>query len=325
VATLVARGASPSTVFGAVADELARVLHVHNAGLLRYEPDGSGVVVGVGYEPGITQMPVTGERIPLAGDDVGARVLRTGRPARVDSHENVSGPEAERIRAAGIGSIVGVPVIVDGCVWGAAIVGSKGPDPLAPDTEQRIGDFADLLGTAIANAAAHSELQASRDSLEALATQQTSLRRVATLVARGVEPAEVFDAVTDEMRHCLHVGVVGLWRFETSGEITLVATSTEPEALAQWPVGTRSPIEGNNLASQVVTTGRPARMDSYATAEGSIAALARRVGLSTAVGVPVVVGGRVWGMAALGLLTPGHLPADCETRMSDFAEWSLPR
>ena len=320
VATLVARGASPSTVFGAVADELARVLHVHNAGLLRYETDGSGIVVGVGYEPGITQMPVTGERIPLAGDDVGARVLRTGRPARVDSHENVSGPEAERIRAAGIGSIVGVPVIVDGCVWGAAIVGSKGPDPLAPDTEQRIGDFADLLGTAIANAAAHSELQASRDSLEALATQQTSLRRVATLVARGVEPAEVFDAVTDEMRHCLHVGVVGLWRFETSGEITLVATSTEPEALAKWPVGTRSPIEGNNLASQVVTTGRPARMDSYATAEGSIAALARRVGLSTAVGVPVVVDRLVWGMAAVGLLTPGSLPADTETRMSDFAE-----
>ena len=70
VATLVARGVSPAEVFTAVADELARCLHVVNAGLLRYEPDGTGFVAAVQYEPGVTKMPVTGERIPLAGDDV---------------------------------------------------------------------------------------------------------------------------------------------------------------------------------------------------------------------------------------------------------------
>jgi signal transduction histidine kinase len=320
VATLVAQGASPETVFAAVADELARVLHVLNAGLLRYESDGSGVVVAVGYQPGITQMPVTGDRIPLSGDDVGAQILRTGLPTRIDSHENVNGPEAERIRAAGIGSIVGVPVIVDGHLWGAAIVGSKGPDALPQDTEERIGDFADLLATAIVNAAGNVELQASRDSLEVLVSQQAALRRVATLVAREVEPTQIFDVVTDEMRHCLRVGVVGLWRLETSDEITLVGSSTGPEALAGWPVGTRSTVEGNNLVSQVLATGQPARMDSYADAEGVIAERARRVGLSTAVGVPVVVGSRIWGMAAVGLVTPGSLPADTEARMSDFAE-----
>jgi uncharacterized protein YoaH (UPF0181 family) len=98
VATLVARGASPSEVFAAVSNELARVLHVVNAGLLRFEPDGTGFVVAVQYEAGITEMPVTGERIPLAGDDVGARVLHTGRPARIDNHAHAPGPEAERIR-----------------------------------------------------------------------------------------------------------------------------------------------------------------------------------------------------------------------------------
>ncbi len=320
VATLVAQGATPATVFAAVADELARVLHVLNAGLLRYEADGSGVVVAVGYQPGITDMPVAGDRIPLSGDDVGAQILRTGRPTRIDSHDNVNGPEAERIRAAGIGSIVGVPVIVDGHLWGAAIVGSKGPDALPQDTEQRIGDFADLLATAIVNAAAHAELQASRDSLEVLVSQQAALRRVATLVAREVEPTQIFDVVTDEMRHCLRVGVVGLWRLETSDEITLIASSAGPETVAGWPVGTRSVVAGNNLASQVLATGRPARMNDYADAEGAIAERARGVGLSTAVGVPVVVGGRIWGMAALGLVTPGNLPADTEARMSDFAE-----
>jgi signal transduction histidine kinase len=162
VATLVARGASPSGVFAAVSNELARVLHVVNAGLLRFEPDATGLVVAVQYEAGITQMPVTGERIPLAGDDVGARVLHTGRPARIDNHARALGPEAERIRESGIHSIVGVPVIVDGRLWGAAIVGSRGLEPMPPDTEARIGDFADLVATAIANAATRAELVASR-------------------------------------------------------------------------------------------------------------------------------------------------------------------
>jgi PAS domain S-box-containing protein len=169
VATLVARGTSPSKVFAAVADELARVLHVINAGLLRYEPDGTGFVVAVRYEPGITEMPVTGERIPLAGDDVGALVLRTGRPARIDDHTQAAGPEAERIRESGIRSIVGVPVVVDGRLWGAAIVGSKGSEPMPQDTEVRIGDFADLVATAIANAATRAELIASRARIVAAA------------------------------------------------------------------------------------------------------------------------------------------------------------
>ncbi|WP_327119533.1 PAS domain-containing protein [Nocardia sp. NBC_01730] len=169
VATLVARGASPSEVFAAVTAELARGLDVANAGLLRYEADGTGYVVAVQYEPEITQLPVTGEHISLAGDDVGAIVLRTGRAARIDNHENTTGPEAERIRAEGIGSIVGVPIVVDGRVWGAAIVGSRRPEPMPPDSEARIADFADLVATAIANAATRAELIASRARVVAAA------------------------------------------------------------------------------------------------------------------------------------------------------------
>ncbi|MFE5707533.1 GAF domain-containing protein [Rhodococcus koreensis] len=174
VATLVARGAGPSEVFATVADELARCLHVVNAGLLRYEGD-EGIVAAVRYEPGITQMPVTGERIPLTGDDVGSRVLHTGRAARIDRHDNVAGPEAVRIRAEGIHSIVGVPVVVDGRLWGAAIVGSRRPEPMPADTEARIADFADLVATAIANAATRAELIASRARIVA-ASDETRRR-----------------------------------------------------------------------------------------------------------------------------------------------------
>ena len=47
-----------------------------------------------------------------------------------------------------------------------------------------------------------------------LAAEQAALRRLATLVARGVEPLEVFGAVADEMRRCVPADTAGLSRFE---------------------------------------------------------------------------------------------------------------
>jgi PucR C-terminal helix-turn-helix domain/GAF domain/GGDEF-like domain len=153
-----------------------------------------------------------------------------------------------------------------------------------------------------------------------LAAEQAALRRVATLVARGVEPLEVFDAVTNEMRRCLHAATAGLWRYDTTGEITLVSAAYLPDAAMKWPVGTRTPIEGNTLAAVVQGTGRPARMDTYDNAAGTLAERVRAVGVPAAVGVPVIVDGRVWGLAAVGSHRPGPMPADTEVRISGFAE-----
>jgi PucR C-terminal helix-turn-helix domain/GAF domain/GGDEF-like domain len=154
-----------------------------------------------------------------------------------------------------------------------------------------------------------------------LAAEQAALRRLATLVARGVEPSEVFDAVTKEMCRCVPAEGAGLWRYEASGEITMVAAAYHPAAAPlKWPVGTRTPIAGNTLASMVQRTGGPARMDSYENVAGVLATRVRAVGIRAAVGVPVIVDGRVWGLAGVGSARPGPMPADTEARISGFAE-----
>jgi hypothetical protein len=153
-----------------------------------------------------------------------------------------------------------------------------------------------------------------------LAAEQAALRRLATLVARGVAPMQVFGAVADEMRRCVPAATAGLWRFETDREITIVAAAADPEALARWPVGTRTPVEGNTLATLVQRSGRPARIDSYDNVAGPIAARVRAVGVRAAVGVPIIVDGRVWGLAGVGSLQPGPMPADTEVHISRFAE-----
>jgi signal transduction histidine kinase len=295
-----------------VSEELARCLHAVNAGILRYEPDGTGYVVDVQYEPGVTNMPVTAERVPLAGDDVGALVLRTGRAARIDSHDNVSGPEARRIREAGIGSVVGAPITIDGRLWGAAIIGTTKREPLPPDAEARLGDFGDLVATAIANAQ-------TRADLRVLVEQQAALRRVATLVARGVPPSEVFSAVAGELAHCLGVHDTGLCRFEPDGAATLLAARDE-SGLTKKLVGQRFSLEGDNIVARVLRTGRSARMDNHDNAASPAAARIRELGMRSAVGAPIVVDGRLWGAATVSTSQSELLPLDTEARVGDFAD-----
>jgi sugar diacid utilization regulator len=153
-----------------------------------------------------------------------------------------------------------------------------------------------------------------------LAAEQAALRRVAALVVRGGEPSEVGGAVAEEMRRCVPADTAGLWRFDTDREITIVAAAAEPEMLARWPVGTRTAVEGNTLATLVQRSGEPARIDSYDNVAGPIAARVRAVGVSAAVAVPIIIDGRVRGLAAVGSLQPGPMPADTEARISRFAE-----
>ncbi|MDT5368451.1 MAG: hypothetical protein QOC62_2882, partial [Mycobacterium sp.] len=318
VATLVARGVSPTEVFSAVADEMARCLGVVHATVSRYDADEAFVPLAIYHEGRRRTLPES-LRLTLEGDNVAVRVLRTGGPARLDSHDDAPGLHAARIREIGVRSAVGVPIIVDGRVWGAAIIGSSAPQPLPPDTEARIGDFSDLVATAIANAATRAELQASRDELSVLADQQAALRRVATLVARGVSPSEVFSAVAAELARVLVVQNASVWRYEPDGAATLLAACDEPGA-KKMPVGQRFTLEGDNVAAMVLHTGRPARMDSHDNAAGSAAAQIRELDLRGGVGAPIIVDGRLWGAAIVGSSRPEPLPPDTEARVGDFTD-----
>ena len=297
VAELVAREAEPAEVFNAVAEEMATVLDVYNATVARY--DGDDIVIAALGRPDLPNPPTAGERFPLDGDHVAVMVRRTGRPARMDSHEHAAGVAAARIREMGIASMVGVPIMVGAELWGVAAVASRG-EPLPADTEVGIADFADLVATAIANAAAREQLNASRDSMRQLARQQTALRRVAELVAREAEPAAVFNAVAEEMAGCLDAYNATVIRYD--GDFLVIeAIATLNQDLSNPPlVGQRLPLDGDHIAPMILRTGRPARMDSHEHAAGETAAVIRALGIQSMVGVPIVVGGQIWGSAAVG-------------------------
>src|SRR5215218_7044433 len=160
VATPVARAAAPDHVFEQVTKEVAQLLAVHGASVVRYDESGTARVVGGWSDDGTLRLPV-GMTFDLDGDTVVAKVLRTGRPQRAE-YEHTGGTIAETLKSAGYRAAVAAPVTVGGRLWGALAAGSRSAEPVPEGDEQRLLDFADLVAQALANADAHARLAASR-------------------------------------------------------------------------------------------------------------------------------------------------------------------
>jgi signal transduction histidine kinase len=192
VATLVAREPSPAEVFARVAEEVARVLHVHVTRLFRYEPDGTGTVVGAWGE--LDAGMSIGTEMTLEGDSVTALVLRTGRPSRMESYARASGSIAAYARGEGYSSAVGSPIVVEGRLWGAVIAATREAEPLPADAESRIGEFTELVATAISNIEARSELAASRARI--VAATDDERRRLVRDLHDGAQQRLVHTVIT---------------------------------------------------------------------------------------------------------------------------------
>jgi signal transduction histidine kinase len=309
VATLVARASSPEEVFAAVTEEAARVLDTEAVGMLRFEADGTATLVAQSLTP--WDPPPLGTRFTLEGANVVVPVLRTGQAARLDDWSKASGSVAAMARALGIRSSVATPIVVEGTLWGAMIAVTSQSEPLPADTESRIAEFTELVATTIANAQA-------RGDLSRLADEQSALRRVATLVAEGSSPTEVFDAVAEEVGRLLGVASTGLLRFESDETVTLVAGWGRFSETVR--VGTRLALGGANVTSEIARTGRPARYDPGVRATGAVGEHARRLDVRAAAGSPIVVAGRLWGAMTVAAVEGGPLPLDVEPRLAQFTQ-----
>jgi signal transduction histidine kinase/integral membrane sensor domain MASE1 len=167
VATLVAAESPPSGLFAQVTEEVARLLGLPSAGIVQYRPGQDATVVGAWSEDARLALPV-GMALDVDGDTVVAKVLRTGEVQRVERYAGARGGLAERLRRLGYRAAVAAPVTVGGRLWGALVAATTSEEPLPEGLEQRLCDFADLVGQALANADARERLAASRAELVAV-------------------------------------------------------------------------------------------------------------------------------------------------------------
>jgi signal transduction histidine kinase len=313
VATLVARATPPEEVFAVVAAEVGRLLGADFTILSRTESDGAQVSVGAWSSTGDDVAFPVGTRVLLGGRNVVSLVVQTSRPARIDYYADASGPIADAARGYGFRSAIGVPISVEGQLWGVMAVASGRAEPMQADTEARTAGFTELVATAIANAQARVELRA-------FAEEQAALRRVATLVASGAPPEEVFAAVTAEIGRVLSADVTALSRYDPDGTATVVGGWVSTGDASRVPVGTQMELGGRNVTTLVFQTGRAARIDDYSDASGEAAALARERGMRSIVGVPISVAGRLWGVVMVASASEQPQRVDIAGRLAGFTE-----
>ncbi|HTJ33454.1 MAG TPA: DUF4118 domain-containing protein [Dactylosporangium sp.] len=159
VALLVAHGAPPGDVAAAVAAETASLLAADATRLMRREVPGTVSVIGEYSQPGAE--PLLGRQFAVDGG-ITELVLRTSAPARVDGYDLRTGALADLARKEGFNSSVAAPILVESRVWGALVVLWERREPAPPDTEDRLAQFTELVGTAVANAESRAELNSSR-------------------------------------------------------------------------------------------------------------------------------------------------------------------
>ena len=161
-------------------------------------------------------------------------------------------------------------------------------------------------------------LAESRDELRRIADEQAALRRVATLVARGVPPTEVFSAVAAETGHVLKAEYTAIARFEPDNTAVIVGSWEGPDAAGLAPPpDSRWPADEASVAGQVLQARRPAwgarddADDQAPSVDSSI---------RSAVGSPIVVEDQIWGVIIAFWPTREPPSQDVEARLVAFTE-----
>src|SRR5262249_10550301 len=114
--------------------------------------------VGVAGEISLT----VGTRLRVTDEGIAAMMLSAGQPARIDDYTGVPrNAVREDLRLP----MVGVPIVVEGSIWGFMVAVAKRGGHIPDGTEVRLARFTELVATAVSNATTRSDLLTSRARL----------------------------------------------------------------------------------------------------------------------------------------------------------------
>jgi signal transduction histidine kinase len=174
-----------------------------------------------------------------------------------------------------------------------------------------------FLATAIMASLIANRLRRQVRQADRLTEEQEALRRIASLVARGVPPTEVFLNIATEVGVLLQVELALFARRDPDGLITV---------LAHWgmndtdvPVGSRWPLAEPLAVTSPKLIGWNASVIEGKAAFGQFDEAASNSGIQSSIVSPIVVEGHPWGFLFVATRST-VLPAPSTQRMADFSE-----
>lgn len=184
IAQAVASDASPDVVLDLVANRIAALFDAVVASVMRMEPDDEMLILAA--SPAEHRAVGPGARFGLVEGMSITRAVRSGRPEAVAEWPEGPDPVLDALRVHGAVGGAAAPVMIRGRLWGG--LGFVGSDPSRLDaaTAGRLGRFADLVATTIANAEERQRLEdrAATDVLTGLANRATFDQRLQEELSR---------------------------------------------------------------------------------------------------------------------------------------------
>jgi signal transduction histidine kinase len=303
IATLVAAGATEADLAAVVSSEVGGLFGAQGASVVRWDGDTIRVI-GRWRADSVGARP-PGTVLSYGGDTLAARVVETAAPARIDGASELK-TEFARQRWAELGfeASIGAPIMVDGKVWGVVSASRTEPgDVFADGDERRLCDFAVLVAQAIVNAEVRGETAA-------LVAEQTSLRQIATLVAGGHTPAEVFDAVLAEAAALFGAETVTLLQWQgVLDEVVVMASWSAPDVPPVVP-GSRYHPKPGGPSLGVLETGVACHGIESSPEHGALAVIA----------APVIARRSLFGALTATRVADDPFPAGAEVRLRSFAD-----
>jgi PAS domain S-box-containing protein len=151
-----------------------------------------------------------------------------------------------------------------------------------------------------------------------LVGEQAALRRVATRIAEGDDPAELFEAVAVEVGQVLEADATRLLRYEQDGAASIVAGYGARDPALD--VGARVTFDHSHVWGRVARDGSVVSTDHLATGSDPLAQSLRQLGARAAVAAPIVVSGRVWGLIVAAFKRTEAVHAETDARIAQFTE-----
>ena len=164
---------------------------------------------------------------------------------------------------------------------------------------------------------------------------------MATLVAGGARPAEVFSAVADELGHLIGAEATFVSRVDPPGPARSspgpgmpaadpAGEGREPERHTtvvgsygqvrdEVPIGFRIRLQPGMASAAAIQTRRSSRINGEKLADGPFGAIVGKLGMRAAIATPIVVEGRYWGVT-VAATSREDFPAGTESRMANFME-----
>ncbi|HEY7793068.1 MAG TPA: GAF domain-containing protein [Gaiellaceae bacterium] len=240
---------------------------------------------------GIEEEVEQGVRIPV-GHGFAGRVAAERRPLVLEDvdHSDVLNP---LLRAKGITSLLGVPLLVGGEAIGVLHVGALRHRAFSPEDVELLQLAGDRAALAIEHARAFEAERRARERLE-------HVQAVTDVALEHLELDELLPVLLPRIRGILHTDTIAVLLLDpATDELVARAAIGIEEEVEQ---GVRIPV-GGGFAGRIAAERRPVILDDVDHAH-VLNPILREKGIRSMFGVPLLVRGEAIGVMHVGSLTP---------------------